>query len=301
MKILIQFIQAIIIIFLLYMVVSNIKSMNKQDANNKEIEEANKYYNLTSEKINELNKIVETKIQKIDSIMIYTNDTVKNIDVFLRHNINIEKGITNKFGQYDSMVNYFDPQKTINENKKRIANINFFIDNIDQLGFSIYHIDTLRNRNFILSNNINRHSTYYSIAQYKYLNDKQIKEGINYILESKDYLSETLKKKKIEALSSELFNQNRVLEIELKNQKLNNNFKKNMMPKLGIYKKSYYYFSCANNSLNEKQFIEKIKLFESMFMVKKKSYLKGRIIKAKVKNMKEFNTDINLNKRTWMN
>lgn len=286
------------------MIITEFKNYNKQEATNIEVAKARKYIDIKHDRFDELKKIIETKINETDSIMIYTNDsTVSNIDLFIKPNILFEKKTPSPYGQYESLSNLYFPdyEKITNDNKKTIDNLNSFISNKEHYGFSIYHIDTIRKRSFKLTNKFNDSLTYYSVAQFTYLTNKQKNKHIKRIKEaSEDELDDT-KEKQIENLNKEFHNKIIIDDEELQNQKTKNEFHQRLMPQLGVYKKSYYYFACSNNSLNEEQFKEKIKLFESMFILKSKKHLKGRIIKVKLKDFEEIgNQTIKLSKKEWM-
>ena len=304
-----KFLQNVFYLFLVILLFSilakDFKDLKQHESYNLEVNEAQKYINIKNDKFDEVKKLIETTIHETDSIMIYTNDTLINhINLFIKPNIKFENKPSSPLGNYEDLHDlYFPDPKKIKKNNQRVIDIlDSFINYKDLFGFSVYHIDPIRNRNFKLTNKINDSSTYYTVAQFMYLSDKQKEKHIKRIEETSKKGLDKTKKKRIRDLNKEFHNKIVIAEIELQNKKIKNEFYEKMMPEFGIYKKSYYYFTCSNNSLSEKEFKQKIKLFEAMFDLKKKKNLKGKIIKVKVKNFEEIeNTSIKLSKKKWMN
>ena len=228
---------------------------------------------IQKQKIIQLNTITESYINNYNAIMVYTNDTISNLNLYIQPN--------RKFNKKPPK----DPLKTI-------ENINFFIENRDSLGYNLYFIDTIRNRNFkLLTFNKKYPDPYYNATQFFYLNKQQQENKKQAIIDG--YSSLYTKKSKrdvIEELDDEQFCTLDITESGLRDSWFCNNLKySSYTPKLNIYPKSNYYFISNKKNITQKEFKKNCILLEAIFTKNEDDYKKGRILEAKIKNMSDFN------------
>lgn len=243
----------------------------------------NKHITKRNNKVVQLNDLINNQLKNLDSLSVYTNDSCINVQTLIRANRKYRDTYRNT---YEIGRNY------ITESNETIKHIENYLDKQDSLGFNVFYKGSTLQRRYFRLLNLNKSDTLnkYKIVQYYYYTEKQ-KEQLAKKIENKKYFIAKTKEEELKELHDEQYSQIIISENELQNQKIENSFKAILGPKIGMYKKCYFYFTCFNKQLDEKTFKNKIVLFKNMFM--KRKNLIGDIKKMKIVNPVKINKEAN--------